>query len=187
MSRAEKKPLSQRDYPFLAMLLLAPMSVYQIKKAMEASVSHFYSAAHSQVYQQANRLLRDGFVKEKEEREGRRKRTLALTPAGRKEVLAWLRDPEADDQLYSELLVKVFFAANADDPEGLRELLERRREHSQGMVDEYKKVLPSLEAYEDNPYPAMTMSSGIHFYRAEVAWIDETVKKLEAMERKRRR
>ena len=189
MSRAENQ-LSQRDYPFLAMLLLAPMSAYEIKKAMESSVSHFYTAAHSQVYQQANRLARDGFVKEKEASSGRRKRILALTPPGRKAVLAWLREPEVEDQLYSELLVKVFFAANADDPEGLREMLERRREHCQGMLDDYKKALPSLEAYEDNPYPAMTMSSGIHFYRAELDWIDETLAKLDAMKhgkgRKRR-
>lgn len=182
MSSPEKQ-LTPRDYPFLAMLLLAPMSPYQIKKAMEASVSHFYSAAHSQVYQQANRLARDGYVKEKEESGGRRKRILTLTPAGRKAVLAWLRDPEAEDQLYSEVLVKVFFAANADDPEALREMLERRREHSQGMLDDYKKFLPSLEAYEDNPYPAMTMAAGVHYYRGELAWIDETLAKLDAMKR----
>lgn len=178
MSSPEKKPTA-RDYPFLAMLLLAPMSAYQIKKAMQGSVSHFYSAAHSQVYQQASRLVRDGYVKEREARGGRRKRILALTPAGRRAVLEWLRDPEAEDQLYSELLVKVFFAANADDPEALREMLKRRRDHAQGMLDDYKQFLPVLESAEDNPYPAMTMSAGIHYYRGELAWIDETLAKLD--------
>ena len=92
-----------------------------------------------------------------------------------------------EDQLYSELLVKVFFAANADDPEGLREMLERRREHAQKMVDEYSRFLPVLEAAEENPYPAMTMSSGIHFYRAETAWIDETLAKLATLDRAARK
>lgn len=100
MSRGDPD-LPRGDYAFLAMLLLAPMSPYQIKKAMQGSISHFYSAAHSQVYQQASRLVRDGYVKEKEAPGGRRKRILALTPKGRRVVLAWLRAPEAEDQLYS--------------------------------------------------------------------------------------
>ena len=116
------------------MLLLAPMSAYQLKKAMEGSISHFYSAAHSQVYQQASRLVRDGYVREKEAPGGRRKRILSLTPKGRQAVLEWLRAPEADDQLYSELLVKTFFASYADDPGAMRTMLERRREESEAML-----------------------------------------------------
>ncbi len=178
MSRAEFD-LPRGDYPFLAMLLLAPMSPYEIKKAMQGSISHFYSAAHSQVYQQASRLSRDGYIRDKEAPGGRRKRILALTPKGRREVLAWLRKPEADDQLYSELLVKVFFASFADDIDGLRSMLGRRREEAEAILREYEQFLPVLEAATNNPYPAMTMSSGIHFYRAEVAWIDETLAKID--------
>ena len=37
----------------------------------------------------------------------------------------------------------------------------------------------ALEAAEDNPYPAMTLSAGIHYYASEVAWIDETLEKLD--------
>jgi DNA-binding PadR family transcriptional regulator len=184
MSRAEK-PLPSGDYAFLAMLLLAPMSAYEIKKAMQGSVSHFYSAAHSQVYQQANRLVRDGYVREKEAPGGRRKRILALTPKGRRTVMEWLRSPDAEDQLYSELLVKVFFAAYSDDPDALRTMLERRREESQGMLSEYEQFLPVLETAKENPFPAMTLSAGVHYYRGELAWIDETLAKLDAMKRKR--
>ena len=177
MSRPDLE-LPRGDYAFLGMLLLAPMSPYQIKKAMEGSISHFYSAAHSQVYQQAGRLVRDGFVKEKDAPGGRRKRILSLTPKGRRVVMAWLKSTEADDQLYSELLVKVFFANHVDDPEGLRTMLERRREESEAMLHDYEKFLPMLEAATENPYPAMTLSYGIHAYRAEIAWIDETLAKL---------
>src|SRR5688572_31297691 len=154
MSRP-RKPLPSADYPFLGMLLLAPMSPYEIKKAMQGSISHFYSAAHSQVYQQASRLVRDGYAKEKEAPGGRRKRILSLTPKGRRAVMGWLRTPEAEDQLYSELLVKVFFAKYADDPDGLRTMLERRREESETMLREYEQFLPMLEAARENPYPAM--------------------------------
>jgi DNA-binding PadR family transcriptional regulator len=184
MSRPDKS-LPSADYAFLGMLLLARMSPYEMKKAMQGSISHFYSAAHSQVYQQAARLVRDGYVREKAVPGGRRKRVLSLTPKGRRAVRDWLRSPEADEQLYSELLVKIFFAGYANDPDGVREMLERRREESAGILAEYERFLPVLETAEDNPYPAMTMSSGVHFYRAELAWIDETLAKLEAMKRRR--
>jgi len=181
MSRPEKT-LPSGDYAFLGMLLLTPMSAYQIKKAMQGSISHFYSAAHSQVYQQAARLVRDGYVREKEAPGGRRKRVLSLTPKGRRIVQEWLRAPEAEDQLYSELLVKLFFAAYANEPDGVRKMLERRREESSRMLAEYERFIPVLEAAEDNPYPAMTMSAGIHYYRGELAWIDETLAKLDGRE-----
>jgi PadR family transcriptional regulator AphA len=179
------KPLPSADYPFLGMLLLAPMSAYDIKKGMQGSISHFYSAAHSQVYQQANRLVRDGYVREKPAPGGRRKRILTLTPRGRKAVEEWLRSPDADDQLYSELLVKVFFAGYASDPDTVRTMLETRREHAAKLLAEYEQFLPVLEAAKDNPYPAMTLSNGVHSYRAEIAWIDETLAKLDAMKRRR--
>jgi DNA-binding PadR family transcriptional regulator len=184
MSRPEKK-LPSGDYPFLAMLLLAPMSPYEIKKAMEGSVSHFYSAAHSQVYQQASRLVRDGYVREKEAPGGRRKRILSLTPKGRRTVMEWLGTPEAKDEYYSELLVKVFFAGYSDDPDAIRQLLENRREHVASMLAEYEQFLPVLESAKENPYPAMTLSAGVHTYRGELAWIDETLAKLDAMKRRR--
>lgn len=180
-----EKPLPSADYAFLGMLLLAPMSAYEIKKAMQGSISHFYSAAHSQVYQQANRLVRDGYVREKAAPPGgRRKRILALTPKGRRAVQEWLRSPDANDQLYSELLVKVFFADYASGPDGVRAMLERRREESAGTLAEYERFLPMLEAAEDNPYPAMTLSAGVHAYRSEIEWIDETLAKLDAMKRR---
>jgi DNA-binding PadR family transcriptional regulator len=182
MSRPEKN-LPSGDYAFLAVLLLAPMSAYQIKKAMEASISHFYSAAHSQVYQQASRLARDGYLREKEAPGGRRARILSLTPKGRRAVTEWLRSPEAEDQLYSELLVKTFFASYADDPAAFRAMLEARREESAAMLADYEQFLPMLEAAEGNPYPAMTLSAGIHYYRSELAWIDESLAKLDAMKR----
>ena len=186
MSSPRTKELRSADYGFLGMLLLTPMSAYQIKKAMEGSISHFYSAAHSQVYQQANRLVRDGYVKEKEEPGGRRKRILSLTPKGRKAAIEWLKDPEAEDQLYSELLVKTFFTGYASDPKRMREMLVRRREHDEQMLREYEQFLPVLESAEDNPYPAMTLDYGVRSYRTEIEWIDDTLAKLDKIEKRRR-
>src|SRR5579864_872488 len=64
------------DFVFMAFLALSPMSAYDVKKAMAGTVSFFWSAAHSQVYQQARRLVRDGFVAEEAGDNPRRRRLL---------------------------------------------------------------------------------------------------------------
>src|SRR5205823_9098806 len=58
---SKSSELPAGDHIFLAFLLWGPASAYDIKKTMTISVSNFWSAAHSQVYQQATRLLRDGY------------------------------------------------------------------------------------------------------------------------------
>lgn len=60
-------------------------------------------------------------------------------------------------------------------------MLERRREESEAMLREYEQFLPALEAARENPYPAMTLSAGVHYYRSELAWIDETLAKLDEL------
>src|ERR1051326_1310008 len=106
MSRKDSE-LPAGDYIFLAFLLWGPASAYDIKKTMAISVSYFWSAAHSQVYQQATRLLRDGYIKEKEAPGGRRKRMLSLTAKGRRTVNEWLRSPASFPELRDEALAKL--------------------------------------------------------------------------------
>src|SRR6266851_1034508 len=81
------------DYVFMAFLGCGPMSAYDVKKAMAGTVNFFWSAAHSQVYQQARRLVRDGFIAERDDESSRRRRILSLTPKGEQALGAWLHTP----------------------------------------------------------------------------------------------
>src|SRR6266567_1376013 len=105
-----KQELAPGDHVFLSILTWEPMSAYDIKKFMAESVSNFWSAAHSQVYQQARRLTRDGYIREQALPGARRKRQLQLTAKGRRAVTHWLRQPAGAPQFYAESLVKLFFA-----------------------------------------------------------------------------
>jgi DNA-binding PadR family transcriptional regulator len=183
MSRGDRK-LPAGDFVFLSFLLLGPMSAYEIKKGMEGSVSHFWSMAHSQVYQQAARLARDGYVKDKAAPGGRRKRILSLAPKGRRAVIEWLRSPATEDQLFSELLVKVFFAAQAGDLAATRGILDEQRRKDVEMLASYEGFLPMLQKAEQNPFPAMTLDAGIRYYRSEIAWIDDTIRRIDDLARR---
>src|SRR2546421_10006391 len=105
-----QQSLSGGDYLFLALLTRGPASAYDIKKEMSSSVSFFWSADHSQIYQQATRLQRDGYVEQRGEPTGRNRRTLALTAKGRNALRDWLREPAPPYRIYDESLAKLFFA-----------------------------------------------------------------------------
>ena len=167
------------DCIFMAFLLWGPASAYDIKKTMAISVSYFWSAAHSQVYQQASRLLRDGYIKEKDAPGGRRKRILSLTAKGRKAVNEWLRSPASFPELRDEALAKLFFAAHGD-VEQLRAMLLEQRDHHVSQLGEYEGIRKLLEQTDNKevPYELMTLRLGIAVEQAYVKWLDGVLAEL---------
>ena len=171
--------LAPGDHIFLAFLLWGPASAYDIKKTMAISVSYFWNAAHSQVYQQATRLLRDGYIKEREAPGARRKRILSLTPKGRRAVKEWLASPASFPELRDEALAKLFFAAHGDIPK-LRTMLLDQRDHHISLLGEYEGIRKLLEQADNPevPFELMTLRLGIEVEHAYVKWIDEVLAEL---------
>jgi DNA-binding PadR family transcriptional regulator len=171
--------LAPGDSIFMAFLLWGPASAYDIKKTMAVSVSYFWNAAHSQVYQQASRLLRDGYIKEKDAPGGRRKRILSLTAKGRKAVNEWLRSPASFPELRDEALAKLFFAAHGD-VEQLRAMLLEQRDHHVSQLGEYEGIRKLLEQAENKevPYELMTLRLGIAVEQTYVKWLDGVLAEL---------
>jgi DNA-binding PadR family transcriptional regulator len=171
--------LAPGDFVFLAFLTWEPMTAYDIKKFMAESVSNFWSTAHSQVYQQARRLVRDGFVREQALPGARRKRVLHLTPKGRRAVMHWLRQPAQPPQYFSEAMVKLFFAAQAGDLKATKRMLEQDRDRNRGLLAGFEALMPVLQAAEEDRYPAMTLDLGIRLHRALAEWADDTLRELD--------
>lgn len=179
-ARERRRGLAPGDYVFLAFLTWGPATAYDIKKGMQASVSNFWSTAHSQVYQQAGRLLRDGYVKEQRlPRGARRKRLLSLTPKGRRAVTSWLRSPAAPPQLFMEALVKLFFAPQAGDLLATRRVIEQERDDTIRGLAGYEELYPRLAAQVDGRYPAMTLDLGIRIHRTVLEWANDSIAEIE--------
>jgi DNA-binding PadR family transcriptional regulator len=179
MSR-ESSELPAGDHIFLAFLLWGPASAYDIKKTMAISVSYFWSAAHSQVYQQATRLVRDGYIKEREAQGARRKRILSLTPKGRRAVNEWLRSPASFPELRDEALAKLFFAAHGDVSK-MRAMLLDQRDHHVSQLAEYEAIRKLLELADNPevPFELMTLRLGIAVERTYLTWLDDVLGDLE--------
>ena len=99
---------------------------YELKQAVAMTLGNFWSVQHAQLYSEPERLAKAGYLSERREEGGRRRRRYSLTAKGKAALAEWREEPT--DQL-SELrdlaLLKLFFGA---DPAELGEVqLEAHR------------------------------------------------------------
>ena len=88
-----------------------PSTPYQLKRAVGRSIGYFWPFPHTQLYEEPDRLARAGLLTEEREENGRRRRTYAITDAGRAALKAWLRQPTTEvTQLRDLAVLKIFFS-----------------------------------------------------------------------------
>ena len=177
---ASDMSLTAGDYVFLGLLTRGPMTAYDIKKEMAGSVSFFWSAAHSQIYQQADRLLRDGYVKERAGRGPRNRRILQLTPKGRTAVSRWLEEPAPTYRIYDESLAKVFFGSLGEPGKLLAMLEDQAAQHRSllSMFEHIETALAGVDYGDKPPFELLTVRLGLGVERAWLRWLAEATEAL---------
>jgi PadR family transcriptional regulator, regulatory protein AphA len=87
---------------------------YRLKQLVAGSVGFFWSLQHAQLYTEPERLARAGYVRERREEGGRRRKQYALTDQGREALAEWRGEPTAQLSEVRDLgLLKLFFGADA--------------------------------------------------------------------------
>src|SRR5215204_6957391 len=103
--------LSSTAYVILGMLGWRPMSGYEIKVLVDKSTRFFWAASYGQIYPELRKLAAAGLIEGKASPQGGRRRNVyRLTPAGRRELQAWLGVDADVFELRDEGLLKLFFA-----------------------------------------------------------------------------
>lgn len=143
--------LSASAYVVLGLLESGPATPYALDREIQQSVGHFWDFPRSQIYAEAARLVRRGLVTEEREAGGRRRRTLALTQAGRDTLAAWLTGPaEAATDVRDEGLLRLYFqpggvsddgSDGAPDGERVRRLAEAQAAAHRAKLAEYEGIL----------------------------------------------
>jgi DNA-binding PadR family transcriptional regulator len=167
--------LSPTAYVILGMLSREPRSGYEIKAAVDNSTRFFWAASYGQIYPELKRLSEAGLVEGVDSPTGGRKRTVyAITDAGRKALVDWLRQPPQTYEMRDEGLLKLFFAGFLA-PEEAVEILGSMREHRLDVVERLRGMEPKALAKED-PFPLMVLRGGIEFNQ----WFAEWCERMEA-------
>lgn len=114
---------------------------YDLKRIVAASLGNFWTLQHAQLYTEPERLAAVGYLSERREEGGRRRKHYKITAKGREALREWLAEPtEKLTELRDLGLLKIFFGA---DPSSLAdEQLRARRE----KLSEYEELMEAAGA-----------------------------------------
>jgi PadR family transcriptional regulator AphA len=86
---------------------------YRLKQMVDASVGHFWSLHRSQLHAEPARLARAGYLSERQEPAGRRRKRYALTDRGKEALAVWVATPtEQFTELRDLAFLKLFFGTD---------------------------------------------------------------------------
>lgn len=165
-------------HALLGFLSIRPMSGYDLKRRVDESVGHFWTADQAAIYRTLSELDAHGLVTH--ERVAQRSRpdrkVFHLTEAGRETLDAWLAAPLPPVPRREPLLVKLFFAGRIDSG-ALRELLTAELSHAETELAGYRALLDSLDA-PPSPIPeatqlgpVITLTYGVRAATAQRDWL----------------
>ena len=119
---------------------------------------------HAQLYSEPERLAKGGYVTGERERGGRRRKTYAITEAGRAALAEWRTEAtDAIPQLRSPALLKLFFGA---DPERLAPVQLEAHRRKLAEYEQLRDTMP--ESVPEGPRVAL--EAGIANERHQVSW-----------------
>jgi PadR family transcriptional regulator, regulatory protein AphA len=180
------------EYILLGCLNYGPATGYDLKQMIDHSTAHFWHAHHSQIYTTLRQMESDGLVRsEFIQSEGQpNRRVYTLLEPGQQALQAWLERPMTETTaIKEELLVRMFFSARRDPQKVLAELSLQRDLHKQQLAAYRSSVQKNIESSEhsapelsrDAVFWQSTLNMGMLYEEMYIAWIDETMRTIEAL------
>jgi PadR family transcriptional regulator AphA len=160
----------------LGLLGSKPLSGYDIKRAVDRTIRHFWAASYGQIYPELKRLEEAGWIAGKDaDRGGRTRRVYRITAAGRRRLEGWLHGYETRIELRDESLLRLFFADTLPRDEALG-LLSARREG-------YRMMLAYLRGLDDGvgsdpAFVDLVYRWGLDYCEWGIAWCDKQERRL---------
>jgi DNA-binding PadR family transcriptional regulator len=143
-----------------------PSTSYELKRFVEVTLGHFWSFPHSQLYAEPERLAKAGLLTEEREETGRRRRTYAITPAGREAVEAWLAEPTPGGMELRDLgLLKLFFSELTED-DAFHALVHEQIAVHRNMLARYEWLQRRYGSRPEYVRRAVTLHAGFAMERA---------------------
>ena len=161
-------------------------SGYDLHKVAGRSVGFIWAPARSQLYAVLKRLDAAGLVSRRHVVQADRpdKQLFAVTRAGTQALRAWLDRVDAiEPEDRDGVLLKLFFGAFGDPEAGRRQLLDYR-ERVAGRLGTYREIEATFDGETGAAarHRLQSVRLGIALMQASLAWADETLRELAAVE-----
>lgn len=169
--------LTTTTYGVLGLLAVRPYSTYELAKAMGLSVGRVWPRAESKLFEEPKKLVEHGYASAREEKVGRRPRTVySVTPAGRRALAAWLSDPGKGPLLEFEGLVKLMFADHGSRADALATIARAKAwavEMNAGSIAAGERFARGEGRYEERRAPTLLIGAFLtDFYALVAQWAE---------------
>ncbi len=172
----------------LGLLTIEPMSGYELRQVVRQSIGHMWSESYGQIYPNLKKLAADGLITGRTEKHKGKpdKHTYSITAKGRERLKQWLALPPQPEVPRNELLLKIFFGAQAS-PQILIGYLEKMLEEHRALLEKFRRVeqdeIAKNPQYPDAPFWKMSARFGQLEMEAHVKWAEETLSELRKLEK----
>ncbi|MCW5731897.1 MAG: PadR family transcriptional regulator [Alphaproteobacteria bacterium] len=155
----------------LGLLTRSEASGYEIKKAFQSGLSHFYDASFGSIYPALSRLTEEGLVTCKEEPQDKRpdKKVYRITPAGRLAFIDALGRPPGHDRIRSDFLATILFA-DLLSPRQIAGLIDGRLTETRSLLAELREQAKEETRAAGDRF---VIAYGIAVLEAEVTFLEE--------------
>lgn len=170
-------------FVLLGLLAYRPMSGYDIKRAIENSLSFFWNESYGQIYPMLNELADEGLVIKKiEESFGKPDRHVySITEKGFGVFQGWMTQPAEPARHRIEVLLKVFFGGMSSKfvtINHIRKFKEEQCDLLQTLLHIKEAVNSQWAGSTRGTYSIICLQSGIRVTQATVEWCDEAIQML---------
>lgn len=137
-------------HALLGLLAERPASGYELTKQFELSLANVWSAGHSQIYPELQRMAARGWVVAGDEG-ARGRRDYEITADGRAELHRWLTGARPDRSNRNEAMLRVFFLWTLDSHDAVAFLEREADAHRAGMaaLERLDAAVPWTESGSD--------------------------------------
>lgn len=175
------------EHAILGFLNYKPFSGYDLKKAFDTSVQHFWPADQSQIYRTLARLADQGWAEaeviQQEDRPNRKVYT--ITETGRAELRRWLTEPLPAHKERHTSLIQVFFSGQLSDAEILA-MFEQEAERLRERLARYDQVpqqsaeyVATINSPRETFFWMLTLEFGIKMAQASLEWVESVIQRIE--------
>lgn len=167
-------------HAILGFLSIQAMSGYELKKAFDNSVQHFWTADQSQIYRTLDQIVTAGWAEvELVEQETRPNRKVYhITKPGRTELRRWLATPLVRHEEHEPFLIQLFFANSLSDAE-VEALLEHEAATARDRLAVYEQIRQQYPAAtRQQAFVMLTLDYGIQSTQAHLTWIEHVLAQL---------
>jgi len=176
----------------LGLLTVEPMSGYDLRLTIRASIGHFWNESYGQIYPSLKKLQNEGFVTCKIERQKGKpdRRIYSITKRGRERLTKWLAVPPQPEIPRNEMLLKLFFGEQVS-AKILMGYVERMAEQHRAQLSVLERTereeIDKNRRYPGAPYWRMAVHFGQMEIRAHLCWAEETLAELNKIFKRQQR